>query len=529
MGDFRNELTALLEEAVTFYHDYLLADCAKEAYTHLQNRGFNPGFLYCEQIGYAPGGHVFCDEFLRRGYPERNLVAAGLIEPNPDFPNRSHNEFRDLFANRILFPLRNLEGILVGLGARVPNSTSENGSKYTVKENTLFKKDDILYGLDRAIAYARKTGNKKVVIVDSYTDALMAWQEGIENVVGLCKTTLTAQLVGELRKYFDTITVAINPGKIKRKTPAAAVMLMRHGILPRVAELPGKDFDEFLADEGARATLDLLTHSASLYDFVYRHTTKNLPEHVDVNAAQVVLRQLAPFFNHAESPAQKQLYLEETVKRLGVSRQVVNAYLAPGKKRSMIPVDITGTAPAELEVLANLLQRHAFAHTIQHTFEPNDFTNKTYRALFAYLTTEVFDALSNGSFDKTDAQQMPLFFKQKTLTTAEILATTKEDVTEAELAQAITLMNVLPLYTTTDEAILNLQRVHKERDLSDLASRIRALNSAGQREGISEKDMLTLLQTYANKEGAYRRLCKELDSLKQSTSPEEPSSTEQPA
>lgn len=523
-SEHRNELIELLNVAEQFYHDYLLSDQAASAFQYLQDRGFDRGFMYGEQLGYAPKGSALTAEFLRRGYTERVAVETGLVDwgPSADFRHTVH----DVFNDRIMIPIRDTHGVLVGFGARVVQEINGQ-SKYAVsRETSIHKKDETLYGLDKALASAERTGSKELIIADSYTDALMAWQYGINNVVGLCKTNLTPALVAELRRTFDRITVTVNPGKIRRKTPAAAVMLMRCGIIPRVAELPGKDLDETLFEYGYDDVAHRLETSKSLYDFVYAQTTKDLPEHVDVNAAHVVLRQLAPFFNHAESPGQKRLYAEETAKRLGVSPDVVTAYLASHGKQRMIPVDVTGTAPAELEVLANLLQRHAFAHAIEATFTPKDFTNPTYRAIFGYLTSEpVFTELSNGAYDRTDAEMMPLFFKQKILTTQEILAK-DASATEAELAQAITMMNQLALYATAEEAILQLRRVHQERDLNDLASRIRGIHLGGKRDNANE--LLPFLQTYAAKWTAYARVCKEIESFTQPTSPEEPSDIEQP-
>ena len=184
----RARLRDILETSIAFYHQVLTATkLGAPALHYLRGRGFTDATIESAQLGWAPDGW---DTMSRKLVEKRGIRADELVEVGLASPGRSATRgvgVIDKFRGRVLFPIRDQNGAAVGLGGRILGSrraraARDTGPKYLNSPATpLFDKSRTLYLIDRAKSAMRKSG--QAVIVEGYTDALMAHQAGFDNVV----------------------------------------------------------------------------------------------------------------------------------------------------------------------------------------------------------------------------------------------------------------------------------------------------------------------------------------------------------
>ena len=189
-------LREVLDSAIAFYHAVLTSSNAgKPALDYLHGRGFTDETIEAHQLGWAPGGW---DQMTRTLGTKRDVRPEELVEVGLASPRQSgRGGVYDKFRARVIFPIRDQNGHAVGLGGRLLEG---DGPKYLNSPATpLFDKSRTLYLIDKAKGPIRKSG--QAVIVEGYTDALMAHQAGFDNVVASLGTALTPGQVALLTRY----------------------------------------------------------------------------------------------------------------------------------------------------------------------------------------------------------------------------------------------------------------------------------------------------------------------------------------
>jgi DNA primase len=191
----RERLLEVLEAAASFYERYLWdSQAGSLARDYLAGRGL--GVEVCRQyrLGLAPGGSTLTRKALERGFTRDELLAAGL-------GNRRGNDY---FFGRLLFPLADARGRVLGFQARKLREDDPLKAKYVNSpEGELFRKGDLLYGLDRARAAIAK--QERAVVVEGNTDVLALSQAGIEPVVASMGTALTERQLKELSRLTNRV------------------------------------------------------------------------------------------------------------------------------------------------------------------------------------------------------------------------------------------------------------------------------------------------------------------------------------
>jgi DNA primase len=197
----RRHLHVVVESAISFYHAVLTKSPAGErALGYLRERGFSDETIEWANLGWAPPDWDALGRTLEK---RRQIGMADLVEAGLATPRKGGTGAYDRFRARVVFPIRDATGNATGLGGRVlkgADGADPEGPKYLNSPATpLFDKSRTLYLLDRAKAQIRKTGT--AVIVEGYTDALMAHQAGFTNVVASLGTALTPGQVALLIRY----------------------------------------------------------------------------------------------------------------------------------------------------------------------------------------------------------------------------------------------------------------------------------------------------------------------------------------
>jgi DNA primase len=310
----RARLREVLEQAIAFYHVVLTqSKTGAPALEYLHGRGFTDETIEKFQLGWAPDGW---DQMIKMLGTRRNVNVAELAEVGLTSARPNGRGAYDKFRSRVIFPIRDATGAAVGIGGRVlPGAvavTDSNAPKYLNSPATaLFDKSRTLYLIERARGEMRR--NDEAVLVEGYTDALMAHQAGFENVVASLGTALTPAQVALISRYAREIVLAydVDPAGQHAGSIGGAELFRLIGALAaeetgveitrvRVARLPeGKDPDEVIRDnpdlwrESIRTAQPIMLFLIDYYAKAFNIRTAEGKRHA-VDALIPLLRQVNP-------------------------------------------------------------------------------------------------------------------------------------------------------------------------------------------------------------------------------------------
>lgn len=216
------------------------------------------------------------------------LEAAGIVGRNPT------GGYYDRFKGRVIFPIHDAQGRTIAFGGRVlPEFADDKSAKYVNSPETrLFSKSEHVYGLDLAREGIAKSGN--VVVVEGYTDVIMAHQFGLTNVVAVLGTALGERHIRLLRRYADTITLVLDGDDAgQRRTNEVLELFVAGEVDVRILTLPeGLDPCDFLLQHGAEAMQSLLKGAVDAFEHAVEQHTRGVDLQRDTHRAHQALEQL---------------------------------------------------------------------------------------------------------------------------------------------------------------------------------------------------------------------------------------------
>lgn len=253
----RERLLSLLARTAAYYERVLWeAGEATAARKYLLGRGLSEQALKDYGVGYSPSAW---DKVLlasrRAGFSERELLETGLAQRSRDAPGRVYDRFR----RRIMFPLTDMRGKVLGFGARELADSGDGererrGPKYlNTSDNEVYHKGMHLYGTHLARPHAARQGS--VILCEGYTDVIALHQAGMPAVVGLMGTALTENQVAELSRMAQVVLLALDADTAGQEAMIKAARLASARRLElRVVQMPGEmDPAELIQREGAEA------------------------------------------------------------------------------------------------------------------------------------------------------------------------------------------------------------------------------------------------------------------------------------
>lgn len=323
----------LMELALRFYQNNLQTGEGEKARLYLKERGLLEETIKEFSIGLSLDKNLCYALFSNKGYKEQMLYDLGLI-------SRSGEQIYDVFQNRIMFPIHDLEGHVVGFTARC--YLSEMTPKYlNTRETYLFKKGNILFNYHRAKENIRLT--KQVLIVEGNMDAIRLSSVGIKNVVALMGTSLTKEQMEALKKLrVKVILMLDNDNAGETATYNVGNLLEEQNIPFLVVRLSGeKDPDSYVLKNGAEAILENIKNAVSFLDFKLNYLKKNknlndatdltdyikaviesLKNNDDAILKEVTLQKLANDYNISYAVLKEQLGSVEKTQKVVVKEEV---------------------------------------------------------------------------------------------------------------------------------------------------------------------------------------------------------------
>ena len=248
---------------------------------YLHNRGINDDLIREFDIGLSLKERDLLTRLLvKKNFSEKDMLDSGLIV-------RNDYGFSDIYINRIMFPLYDVSGKIVGYSGRVYNG--EDTSKYiNTRETAIFKKGEMLYNYHRAKESCRK--KNVVIITEGFMDVIRLHSVGITNVVAAMGTAFTKDHVKLIRKLArDVILLFDGDDAGAHATLSCSDLLLQYNISPKIVRLPENlDPDEYILKYGKDRFNDLLDNPINVMDFKLSYLKNNKDLNSSVDAANYV-------------------------------------------------------------------------------------------------------------------------------------------------------------------------------------------------------------------------------------------------
>lgn len=255
-------ISEALREAAEFYQARLQRQEGLPAREYIQQRGFLPETCAAFALGFAPDGWSnVCDTLRDLGFEQADLIAAGLAKEN------DRGGVYDVFRGRLMFPIHNVTGKIVGFGARRLNEDKSQPKYINSPQTVLYDKSKILYGLFQAKETIRKQGF--ALLAEGYADVIALHQAGFSNAVASSGTALTKEQLTLLRRYTDKLTVVYDADAAGINAALRGIDLaVEEGFDVAALRLPeGEDPDSFIRTQGKEAFAAVIQKAQPLLEF----------------------------------------------------------------------------------------------------------------------------------------------------------------------------------------------------------------------------------------------------------------------
>ena len=283
------DLLDIYSFASKLYQNNLYSNLGKEARNYLKSRKLDDEIIKEFQIGLSLNEASILSDALKKKYDDNVLLRSGLV---------SEGEYNlyDTYRNRIMFPLYDLFGNIVGYNGRIYNSDNINDSKYiNSRETAIFKKGELLFNYHRAKAECRNY--KFVIIVEGQIDAIRCYQAGYKNVVASLGTAITSNHAMLLRKLSNNIVLCFDGDKAGEKATNSAIEeLAKLGIEPKIVRLPDNmDPDEYILKYGKDSFSDIINNPLNIIEYkesllkrdVNLNNTKDLADYTNLMIKEI--------------------------------------------------------------------------------------------------------------------------------------------------------------------------------------------------------------------------------------------------
>ena len=267
-ADTKSQLIAMHNYATKYYHNILLSDKGKEAFSYLKERGLSKDIIEQFQLGFSPdSGDDLLNLLRKEAFSSEAMKSSGLFI-------KSEKGYFNRFRSRIMFPIQNQQGDFIAFGGRIFNK--DNPAKYLNSPDTpIYYKSNILYGLNHNIQDIRL--KKEIILVEGYMDLLQLVQAGITNCLAISGTAFTDGHAKILKRFTNKIFITFD-GDDPGITAAikCGYMLIKNSLEPKIITPPDEmDPDDWVRKQGSDGFNDGIKNSEKVIKSHYNYFSSN--------------------------------------------------------------------------------------------------------------------------------------------------------------------------------------------------------------------------------------------------------------
>ena len=302
--------------AAECYHEMLYKPISVKAQEYVKKRKLDNKTLKTFMIGYAHENVNLYKVLKEKGFKDEEILASSLIGKN------ENGRFYEKFKGRLIFPIKDVKERVIAFGGRV---LDDSKPKYiNSPENIVYSKGRQLFGLN----VAKKSGSKKIIIVEGYMDAVSLYQRGIENVVASLGTALTEAQGRLLGKYASQIIIGYDSdGAGQAATLRGLDILQNLGYDVRVLQLEGaKDPDEFVIKYGTGRFNNYVENAISLVEFKVKNIKQNL--NLEITGDKIkFLNEVSSLLCKVKNEIEREVYIDKISKNYDIKKEAIYAQI----------------------------------------------------------------------------------------------------------------------------------------------------------------------------------------------------------
>jgi len=318
----QERLWALMKEAGRFYYSQLYAPVGAQCLEYTKKRGLSKNIITQFGIGFAPNSwNALVDAMRKKGYTDKELVAA-------DLAGEKNGRVYDRFRNRLMFPIIDVRGNVVGFGGRV---LDDSKPKYlNSNETMIFNKRRNLFGLN----LAKKSKQGFLILVEGNIDVVTMHQYGFDNAVASLGTSLTEEQATLISRYAEQVVLLYDGDAAGQKATKRAIpILEKAGIGVKVLQIPGDmDPDDYLQKYGADKFRLLLEGSSNRVEYQLNAIRANYDLRIDEQKVKF-LQEAAQLLSTLGSAVQREVYGNRLADAAGVSYETVKLEISKAYRR----------------------------------------------------------------------------------------------------------------------------------------------------------------------------------------------------
>lgn len=314
----KNFLYEATDKAASFFHNNLKEgkDC-QAVRNYLVKRGIGPETIKQFRLGFAPGHNALIQYMRKSGFTIEVLEKASLVASN-------RGSFRDLFINRITFPIFDIRARVVGFGARLWKDLPDSPKYINSLENALYSKREHLYGLNFSKDEIIK--EDEIVVVEGYLDVITPFMRGVKNIVASLGTALTMEQIRLIKRYACGVVLVYDSDKAGETATARSIdLLLENDLKVKVVSLPaGCDPDSLVRKSGKEAFIRLLSEKLDFFDYKLIRLKKTYDAD-SIEGKTKIAQEMLLTLDKLNSEIQKYEYIRKLAASLGLKEEIVIA------------------------------------------------------------------------------------------------------------------------------------------------------------------------------------------------------------
>ncbi len=407
MQRLKNTIYDINRETAKFFHTYLMSEGGKWALDYLLGRGLSMATIKHFGLGAAPESWDSLINHLKsKGYSLTDMMQANVIGKS------QRGSYYDRFRKRVMFPIINIRGNIIGFSGRAMPGDDKAGGKYVNTADTpVYKKSENLFGMN----FAKNHCDERIILVEGNMDVISLHQAGFTNTVAALGTSFTDEQAKLLSRYTKEIVLTLDSDAAGQKAVRRAGEILKNtGLNVRVVVVPdGKDPDDFIKKHGAARFKALLEGAVSEIEYKLVMAVENIDVTSD-NGKLKYLSKAAEIIAESGDMMERDIYISRLSDKYGVSKATLNDRVnelrkSNRKKQERKEIsnivrprfdrndvnperyEYPAAAAAEEAVIAILMQHHDFYETARQSLSGDDMLTSLNRRIYEGIC-ECFDS-----------------------------------------------------------------------------------------------------------------------------------------
>jgi len=330
---YKKKLLEIMSLATEYYH-YLLTkhQSGEEARQYLKARGINSEAIGQFYLGYAPNQWRSVSDFLinKKKYAPEELEAVGLVI------RKDSNSFYDRFRGRVMFPLKDHKGVVVGFSGRTLIKDEKEAKYINSPETMLYSKSRMLYGLWENREQIRKADS--IVLVEGELDVIPSWQVGVKNVAAIKGSAFTNEQAQLMTRFTKNVVMSLDSDSAGQEAIKRAVVIAENlDMSIRVVQITGGKDPGDVATTNARSWREMVGKAVLYWDFLI-DSALNRNDPKTGAGAKAISSEVIPALSQIANSVMRAHYVSDLAKKLNVPEESIYSEIERTNKRKELNI-----------------------------------------------------------------------------------------------------------------------------------------------------------------------------------------------